>query len=252
MAIHGIIGDPGAGKTAFATILAIQMAERFAKMPESKRRKIYCSWPVYDDRIGFVESFTEATHLHNAVVFWDEFARLFGRRSFAKNSEEDLNYFRVHRHDGLTLYWIAHAVEDVETKIAQELTTSFWHVRRIFGPDMDEQPTGIERLIGMHVVARQFRARDYQAVTKRTHLRTTTFRLDRMFHKYDSFYIPGARDGTGRRDGRAAIHANAGSLPAHPLRSPDVYAASRRPVTDLSGVGLVRWQLDLAALNAGG
>ena len=144
MAIHGIVGEPGGGKTAFGTILALEMVARFERMPESKRRKVYCSWPVHDERIGFLESFEQAKELHNAVLFWDEFARLYGRRSYAKNTEEDLNYFRVHRHDGLTLYWIAHAVEDVETKIAQELTTTFWHVRRLFGPDLDEQPTGLK------------------------------------------------------------------------------------------------------------
>lgn len=251
--IHGIVGPPGSGKTAFATTLALEMVERFAKQPESKRRSVWCTWPVTDKRVNFLRSWEEGLELSNAVIMYDEFARLFGRRSYTKNKEEDLNHFRVHRHDGLTLYWIAHAIEDVETKIAEELTISIWHVNRLFGPDLDEQPTPLENWFGWWCSARRYSIRDYQAVTKRKPLGMPRwFRIDRLFEKYDSFYVPGQRDGSGSRVGRSALASpgsesdTAAELPWHPVCGPGVWSACR--VEELGGA-VVRFEPTPSALN---
>jgi len=227
MSIHIILGKPRQGKTTFANILAREFVSLGHKRPVSQRRKVYANFPIYHEEIGFFSSYQELQSLSNCVAFVDECSGWFGKRSYAKTSDDDLMYWRQHGHDDATLYVLAHSLNDIETKIA-ELATTIWYVKRLFGPALDEGPTRLEQLpfVGWRVKATNFEAHNFLAATKRVRNRSIHFRIDKHYNEYDSFYVVGNREGKGSRSGRGPSPQEKGRA-AHALISEEVYSASR-------------------------
>jgi hypothetical protein len=241
MAIHGIIGLPGHGKSTFASILAARLADTFAR--KARHRRVFANFPVADKRVGMIPTWEAAQELSNCVFFLDEAPNWFNRRNWNKNTEADLQKWKQSRKDGLTLFWIAHDISHVETQISEHLTESFWVVRRFFGPALDEGPSVIENIVGWRAVARQFYGPDYRRVEGRKHPRQSVhFRIDRQFDKFDSLYVVGGRDGEGNRAGRAQ-RQEADEVPVvdHPLVSRTLYGLRREEL----GSGYVRLRADV-------
>ncbi len=237
MSIHLILGKPRQGKTTFANILAREFVQMGLKRAPSQRRTVHANFPIFHDAISRFDTYDELRELSNAVAFVDEGSGWFGRRSYTKTSDDDLMFWRQHGHDDLTLFVCAHNIVDVETKIV-ELATTIWNVRRMFGPALDEGPTRLENLIGWHATATNYDAATFTAATKRIQNRRLRFDIRRHLVDYDSFYVVGDRDGTGRREGRAASAQR--GLPDLPLLSPEVYGACRTELDEWGGHVAIR------------
>jgi hypothetical protein len=259
MAIQGIFGYPGEGKTIWSTICVLQKMRRYRENPYLARlhHKFAANYPVTHDDVKFVATWEEAQGLFNCTYVLDECAQYFGRRDFSKTTEKDLQYFRQHRKDGLHLIYTAHDVLDVESKISAELTSKIWQLKRLFGPDLDGNPSKIEERLGIWSMALLYNAREYvgsqgQRMSAKP-IGFRVFKLNRYFGTFDSFYVQG-REGDGRQ-GRRWTEEQIEDLAVldHPLLSPDVYDASRKIWTASDGwsnPGRAEVVVNLAALNA--
>lgn len=225
MSIHLILGKPRHGKTTFANILARQFVASGERRAASQRRTVHANFPIHHPAISQFDTYADLQLLSNAVAFVDEGSGWFGRRSYAKTSDDDLMFWRQHGHDDLTLFVLAHSIADVETKIV-ELSTSIWYVRRLFGPTLDEGPSWLEERVGWRAKATNYDSANFHAVTKRHKNRQFSFCINKHIGEYDSYYVVGDRAGMGRRAGRPRPTEEGRAT--GPLLSPDVYDLCRR------------------------
>ena len=177
-----ISGDPGAGKSAYG----VKLAEMYAK---NDKRKIYSTYWI--DVPGLeVVTWPEMRKLQKAVCIVDESADLFNARDYAKgDNKEQLNHFREHRKDGLTLFLVSQGFEFLDTNIRQ-MTRYVWHVHRLFGPDFYENESKLEQIIGVWSRAKMYLAKTYtkesEGHKKRICLRTSLFRVDSLYDRFDT------------------------------------------------------------------
>ncbi len=195
--ITGILGPPRTGKSTFACILA-EDALKHSGMD------VAANFPMPGlPGVGYFETFDDLKKLHNTVAFVDEFPTWFGRRDHAKTGDAELSQFRQGGKMGIILYWIAHGLQDAETKVAETLTQEVWKVKRLFGPDRWGKPSQLEDLIGCWAVACLYDVELVDTPTKRVCKDRKFYRLDKHWHKFDSAHIVGSRSGQGTRRGLA-------------------------------------------------
>ena len=224
MSIYVISGDPGAGKSAYG----VHLAEKHVR---GDKRPIYSTYWIDVPGIEVV-TWPEMCRLQKAVCIVDESADLFNARDYAKSDNKNqLNLFREHRKDGLTLYLVSQGFEFLDTSIRQ-MTRYVWHIHRMLGPDFFENETKVEQVLGVWSRARMYHAKTYtkesEGHKKRICLRTSYFRVDSLYHRFDTLAKSAGLNG--QKDTRGAGLA-AGSELASDRRA----ARAARPARQLPG-----------------
>lgn len=122
MSIYFIHGNPGSGKTAYATYRARKL---------SKHRKVYTNFHT----LGGISEFalwSKMKRASNAVVIIDEPHVWFPCRGWDKTKPEELLRFQQHRKNGLDMILIAQWPEQVDKQI-RDLAIEWIEVVRL-GP----------------------------------------------------------------------------------------------------------------------
>lgn len=244
MSIYIVTGYPGAGKTTFAVAQAVKFARHY-------KRPVFTNFPIYagDLDIGYFDNWEDLKELSNAVVVLDEAPRWFSSRAWQSTKVDDLQVFAQHRKDGITLFLIAQEFGQLDAQV-RDLAIFVWRIKRMFGPDENEDATKLERYVGIWAKATKFEAAGYLTATKAVVHRRLFFRLDRWFGLFDTFHRVGSKFGEGVGRGRAQTTV---TLPGHGRRpglgvapgpivgafSPDEYSRGR---VELFGGSLVRWR----------
>lgn len=123
MAIEGIVGYPGAGKTLYGVhkLLAAKAAGMrcFANLTCGLDPK---QW----DRVVW----KDVVRLQNAFVLLDEAHMWFPARAYSQTTQAELAVFQQHRKAGLELCWIAQHESRIDVAL-RELTTCIHYIKPI-------------------------------------------------------------------------------------------------------------------------
>jgi hypothetical protein len=225
--IQGVVGYPGEGKTMFLSIMAIKAAERAARMPRNKRRRVFTNFPVYHEGVDMVHSWQECLGLYETDLFLMEIHHWFNALDRSAYGTDDLQAWTQSRHDGNHIWWDAQSPLQVQRQLREDLTAFIWRVRRPFGPNEHLEPSVVERVVGQWSFATKYAAAEFGKEKSRK-LGRFRFRQTDHYEQYDSFYTIGGKDGAGSRAGRAERGSLLPSLPLPCGLTRDVYHASRR------------------------
>lgn len=106
--LYMLFGKKGSGKTTFITKMAIKYMR--------KGRKVYSTVPV-PGAYGFdPQKLGKLMFEPNSVVFFDEAGILFDNRDFKNFSKDKVEYLKLMRHYGVTIYMFSQAF-DIDKKI---------------------------------------------------------------------------------------------------------------------------------------
>lgn len=178
MSIYVVTGEPGAGKSALGYVLA-------GKHCKNDKRQVLATYDMDWYNVKTTQ-WAEMARAENAVCIVDESASLWHARSYSeKGRVNELEKFREHRKDGLTLYLIVQDFATLDTNI-REMTRFVWHVKRLFGPDFYENATKFEETWGVWSLARLYLAKNYLTASKKFWKSSQPFRLDRLFGRFDT------------------------------------------------------------------
>ena len=230
MTVVGIVGKPGNGKNCLATRLLLRHVQAECRLPESQRRTIWANFPVFDRAYTLAEikagdarlledvqrfdDWDQVKRASSAIVFLDEAYQVFNSRQWSKCDPADIAQWTQHRKHGLTMYWIAQGVNQIESTIRLNVTAKIWSVVRMMGPAWDEGNTPLEDVLGVWSVARQWDADAFETPTKARCLATKPFRIDKYFGMFDTTWNIANRagEGGGMGAGLAGGSRQAGSL----------------------------------------
>lgn len=106
--LYMLFGKKGSGKTTFITKMAIKYMR--------KGRKVYSTVPV-PGAYGFdPQKLGQLMFEPNSVIFFDEAGILFDNRDFKNFSKDKVEYLKLMRHYGVTIYMFSQAF-DIDKKI---------------------------------------------------------------------------------------------------------------------------------------
>lgn len=194
-----MVGEPGAGKSAFGYEIA-------GLHCRNDKRQVLSTYDMDWYNVKTVQ-WADMARAENAVCIVDESASLWHARSYSeKGRVQELEKFREHRKDGLTLYLIVQDFATLDTNI-REMTRYVWHLKRLMGPDFYENPTKFEQTWGIWSLARLYLAKGYMTATKRFQKSTKLFRLDTLFGRFDTLAKSSGKTSTEKKRGAGLAQA---------------------------------------------
>lgn len=179
--IEGIVGLPGNGKSLFATLLMEQAAK--------SGRRVLANFPTEFSEFALWEDMVEAD---NCDCFIDEAQMWFSARNWTRTTQIELGVFQQHRKNGMNMYWIAQHENRVDVAM-REITAYYNRVRKF----------------GDFILVSRFTPDDAKTCMGRR-----LFFGPRLYDRYDTKTIIGAKDGEGYKAGRSAAYGVAGDLTA--------------------------------------
>lgn len=128
--IRGYFGVPGCGKTSFASKIAIQEVKK-GRYDEILTINFQCSGCIpatYDTLRNF--------KFKRTLVLIDEITMNADNRKFKSFTDEERDFFILHRHLKCDIIYFTQNFENVDKKI-RDLTQDLWYIRKSVIPILD-------------------------------------------------------------------------------------------------------------------
>lgn len=122
MAIWGITGLPGAGKSLYA----VHLMEKL----QARGKRVLSNFHTRGGLSDFA-LWNDMKMATNAACIIDEAQTWFPSRFYKEQSKTELSAFQQHRKRGLDLYWIAQHEDRVDVAL-RELTAGYFRVNRLW------------------------------------------------------------------------------------------------------------------------
>lgn len=109
--LHLYFGLPGSGKSTYAAMIVSQCLS--AGIP------VYCNFPIKGTYQIDPVSDLGTYNIHDCVLIIDEGGLVFNNRNYAKFSQSNLEFFKMHRHDNVEIHIFSQGINDCDLKIRQ-------------------------------------------------------------------------------------------------------------------------------------
>ncbi|MBR6801277.1 MAG: hypothetical protein IKM61_05970 [Eubacteriaceae bacterium] len=123
-ALNLYFGLPGSGKSTYAAALVNGCLR--AGIP------VYCNFPVKGTYQFDPVSDLGRANLHDCVMIIDEAGLCFNNRNYAKFSQNNLEFFKLHRHYNVEIHVFSQGINDADIKIRQLAQKIFFLEKTIF------------------------------------------------------------------------------------------------------------------------
>lgn len=122
-ALNLYFGLPGSGKSTYAAALVNGCLS--AGIP------VYCNFPVKGTYQFDPVSDLGRANIHDCVMIIDEAGLCFNNRNYAKFSQSNLEFFKLHRHYNTEIHVFSQGINDADIKIRQLAQKIFFIERSI-------------------------------------------------------------------------------------------------------------------------
>lgn len=130
--IKAYFGVPGVGKT---TILVKE-----AKKNKKKYKNIYTVNVEIKGCKRIRKEDIRKYQFEDCLILWDEITLDYDNRNFKEFTQEDKEFFMLHRHMGIDIIYATQNFENVDKKI-RDLTMELWYMQKSVIPGLNEFTT---------------------------------------------------------------------------------------------------------------